>query len=192
MKMNRSTAVATAAVAALAATGITYVASFSGRTRSAPAVHKAAVPAQVPFNGGNAKGRESRGQESWGDKGWGHEDWGYEDWDDEDWGDEGEEFSGEGLIRINERSYSSFPGDCVTVVSGLGARSLNIRNDSRRTVEVFRGVVCDNGAPIATVGPHSSSDGVTPPPMDGISVQDGVVGSFRVVGRHGERARRPW
>ncbi|MGJ3560295.1 hypothetical protein ACR6C2_24390 [Streptomyces sp. INA 01156] len=70
-------------------------------------------------------------------------------------------------------------------MSGLGSRSLNIRNDSRSSVEVFRGATCDNGAPIATVGPHSSSDGVVPCPVEGgIFVENGVVGSFRVVGHH--------
>ncbi|MEV7863339.1 hypothetical protein AB0O86_32225, partial [Streptomyces hirsutus] len=91
----------------------------------------------------------------------------------------------EGRIHINERSYSDAPGGCITVVSGLGSRSLNIRNDSRRTVEVFRGATCDNGAPIATVGPHSSSDGVRPRHVEGgVFVKNGVVGSFRVVKRH--------
>jgi hypothetical protein len=69
------------------------------------------------------------------------------------------------------------------VISGLGARTLNIRNDSRKTVEVFRGVVCDNGAPVATVGPRSSAEGVRVGPVDGIKIKDGVVASFRVV-RH--------
>jgi hypothetical protein len=90
----------------------------------------------------------------------------------------------EGWIHFNERSYSARPGGCITVVSGLGSRSLNIRNDSRRTVEVFRGATCDNGAPIATVGPHSSSNGVRPGCVDGLFVKNGVVGSFRVVGHH--------
>ncbi|MFF3896368.1 hypothetical protein ACFYY3_24925 [Streptomyces sp. NPDC001812] len=67
-------------------------------------------------------------------------------------------------------------------MSGLGSRSLNIRNDSRRTVEVFRGATCDNGAPIATVGPHSSSNGVHPRHVEGgVFVKNGVVGSFRVI-----------
>ncbi|MBL3671837.1 hypothetical protein JL475_39590, partial [Streptomyces sp. M2CJ-2] len=48
-----------------------------------------------------------------------------------------------------------------------------------------RGATCDNGAPIATVGPHSSSDGVHPRRVKGsVFVKDGVVGSFRVVGHH--------
>ncbi|MFF0793918.1 hypothetical protein ACFYVG_32285, partial [Streptomyces spiralis] len=77
------------------------------------------------------------------------------------------------------------PDGCITVASGLGSNSLNIRNDSRRTVEVFRGVTCDNGAPIATVGPHSESNGVHPGHVkDGLKVKDGIVASFRVVKRH--------
>jgi hypothetical protein len=96
-------------------------------------------------------------------------------------GGKGNEDYDEGRIFINERSYSSHAGDCITVISGLGAKSLNIRNDSRKTVEVFRGAVCDNGAPIATVGPHSSSDGVHVRRTKGVKVRHGVVGSFRVV-----------
>ncbi|MFD8263732.1 hypothetical protein ACFV19_33700, partial [Streptomyces griseoluteus] len=90
----------------------------------------------------------------------------------------------EGRIEVNERSYSPHAGDCITVVSGLGAKSLNIRNESRKAVELFRGAVCDNGAPIATVGPHSSSYGVHPGRVKGIDIDRGVVGSFRVVKRH--------
>ncbi|MEU6664376.1 hypothetical protein ABZ893_35920, partial [Streptomyces sp. NPDC046821] len=78
-----------------------------------------------------------------------------------------------------------------TVVSGLGSTSLNVRNDSRKTVEVFRGATCDNGAPIATVGPHSSSDGVHPGRTEGLHVWNGVAGSFRVVDNHrGDRGDR--
>ncbi|MFB7577181.1 hypothetical protein, partial [Streptomyces sp. NPDC056165] len=90
-----------------------------------------------------------------------------------------------GRIFINERSYSARPDGCITVVSGLGSRSLNIRNDSRRGVEVFRGATCDNGAPIATVGPRSEANGVKPGRVHGgVCVEDGVVASFRVIGRH--------
>ncbi|WEO99753.1 hypothetical protein A6P39_040110 [Streptomyces sp. FXJ1.172] len=66
------------------------------------------------------------------------------------------------------------------MVSGLGAKTINVRNESHKDVEVFRGAVCDNGAPIATVGPHSSSFGVHPDRTEGIHVKDGVVASFRV------------
>ncbi|MEU6526351.1 hypothetical protein ABZ892_26835, partial [Streptomyces sp. NPDC046924] len=137
--------------------------------------------------GDSGKDNEGKGDEG-GDSGKDYEDKDYEDkdYEDRDFEDKGHEDRGfEGRIHINERSYSAHPGDCITVVSGLGSRSLNIRNDSRRTVEVFRGATCDNGAPIATVGPHSSSNGVRPRHVEGgVFVKHGVVGSFRVVGHH--------
>ncbi|MFD4022230.1 hypothetical protein ACFWRV_01745 [Streptomyces sp. NPDC058576] len=87
-----------------------------------------------------------------------------------------------GRIHINERSYSAGSDGCTIAVSGLGAKSFNIRNDSKKSVEVFRGATCDNGAPIATVGPYSTSNGVKPHYVDGgLQIKDGVVGSFRVV-----------
>jgi hypothetical protein len=163
MKVPRSTMVTAglAAAAALTATGITYASAASAPVpQSAPAVAAAA-----PLDGmsGPGKGNEGRGGRGGG---WGRGG---------DWG----------RIEINERSYSAHPGDCITVVSGLGARTLNIRNDTRKTVEVFRGAVCDNGAPIATVGPHSSADGVRPCPTHGVHVKDGVLASFRVVRHYG-------
>ncbi|MCE7553532.1 hypothetical protein, partial [Streptomyces thermodiastaticus] len=90
----------------------------------------------------------------------------------------------EGWIHINERSYSAHPSGCVTVISGLGSKTFNIRNDSHKTVEVFRGATCDNGAPIATVGPHSTSNGVEPGKSHSVKVKDGVLASFRVVHDH--------
>ncbi|MQY36763.1 hypothetical protein SRB17_47650 [Streptomyces sp. RB17] len=160
MKVPRSTVVTAglAAAAALAATGITYASAASAPVpQSAPAVAAAA-----PGDGfsGQGKGNEGRGGRQGREGDWGR-------------------------ILINERSYSAHPGDCITVVSGLGARTLNIRNDTRKTVEVFRGAVCDNGAPIATVGPHSSADGVRPCPTHEVDVRRGVVASFRVVRHHG-------
>ncbi|MET8436796.1 hypothetical protein ABZV61_29275, partial [Streptomyces sp900116325] len=91
-----------------------------------------------------------------------------------------------GRIHINERSYSARGEEgCITVVSGLGSRSFNVRNDSRRTVELFRGATCDNGSPVATVGPWSTSNGVfTRQVRGGVWVKNGVVGSFRVVRDH--------
>ncbi|MFB7776210.1 hypothetical protein [Streptomyces bauhiniae] len=178
----RSTVItaAVSAAAAMAATGITYASAASA---SAPQDVPAAVAAPTGGNGGqngnsksndsnNSKGNEGKGNEGKGDEGNDRDD------DNEGRGDY------EGRIQINERSYSTHPGDCITVVSGLGAKTLNVRNESRKTVEVFRGAVCDNGAPIATVGPHSSSYGVRPGWTEGIDVDNGVVASFRVIKRH--------
>ncbi|MEV6118288.1 hypothetical protein AB0L59_38915 [Streptomyces sp. NPDC052109] len=164
MKVPRSTVVtaAVAGAAALAATGITYASTSSS---SAPQATSALPAAAAPLGGEAGQGK---GNEGWsrGNEGGEHR--------------EGGEHH-EGRILVNERSYSSHPGDCITVVSGLGAKTLNIRNDSHKSVEVFRGAVCDNGAPIATVGPHSSSYGVRVRHPEGIEIKDGVVASFRVV-----------
>lgn len=166
---------AVSAAAALAATGITYASAAS-----APAVQEApAVAAAAPQGGGNGNNNNSNNNNSKGNEGnnsKGNE--GHEGNDNDHHGRE------EGRIEINERSYSPHAGDCITVISGLGAKSLNVRNDTRKTVEVFRGAVCDNGAPIATVGPHSSSDGVRPGCTDGIEIENGVVASFRVIRHH--------
>ncbi|MGW1408474.1 hypothetical protein [Streptomyces sp. NPDC002403] len=190
MIMNRSHAIATAVVAAavLTATGITYATAVPAPQAQAQ-VAPAAVPAQALMGGegGNTgkgnEGNERRGNERGGKR---HHE--------------------EGRIHINEREYSGRPDGCITVVSGLGAKSFNIRNDSRNEVQVFRGAVCDNGAPIATVGPHSSADGVCPGKgkseeencvngehrekkhheemNGGVKVKNGVVASFRVIKRH--------
>ncbi|MFJ7146744.1 hypothetical protein ACIQVT_00785 [Streptomyces sp. NPDC100445] len=168
----RSTVItaAVSAAAALAATGITYASAAS-------APQQAPVTA-APHGGSNGQNNNSKGDEGNNSKGnEGNED-------HENNGGNGHRGEDEGRIQINERSYSTHPGDCITVVSGLGAKSLNVRNDSRKTVEVFRGAVCDNGAPIATVGPHSSSDGVRPGHIEGIDIDKGVVASFRVIKRH--------
>ncbi|MEU9478021.1 hypothetical protein [Streptomyces sp. NPDC048191] len=169
MKVPRSTVVtaAVAGAAALAATGITYASAASAPVPQAAPAAAAAPGAAAPLDGGAAGA--GKGNEGWS---------------------KGNEGGGprphfEGRIFVNERSYSSRPGDCITVVSGLGARTLNIRNDSHKAVEVFRGAVCDNGAPVATVGPFSSSNGLRVCPPEGIHVKDGVVASFRVI-RHWE------
>ncbi|MFJ8600796.1 hypothetical protein ACIREM_19110 [Streptomyces shenzhenensis] len=168
MLLTRSTAVTIgiAAAAALAATGITYASATSTSAQAA----LQATPVQAPFDGNDEKGNEENEEDEGRGKGF---ERGFEKGFDE------------GRIHINERTYSSHPDGCITVVSGLGAKTLNIRNDSRKTVEVFRGAVCDNGAPIATVGPHSSSDGVKPHKTKGFFVEDGVLGSFRVIKEHG-------
>ncbi|WP_413754407.1 hypothetical protein NRF20_44630 [Streptomyces sp. R-74717] len=171
--VTRSTVVtaAIAAAAALAATGITYAsAATTEPAHSSPVAQQATAPVSALDGGDAGKGSDGKG----------NDDRGYDD--DRDYGDRDYY---EGRIQINERTYADAPGGCITVVSGLGSNSLNIRNDSRRTIEVFRGVTCDNGAPIATVGPHSSSDGVFPGHVrGGVFVHDGVVGSFRVLSRH--------
>lgn len=181
----RSTVItaAVSAAAAMAATGITYASAASA---SAPQEVPAAVAAPTGGNGGqngssksndsnNSKGNEGKGNEGKGNEGNEGND---RDDDNEGRGDY------EGRIQINERSYSTHSGDCITVVSGLGAKTLNVRNESRKTVEVFRGAVCDNGAPVATVGPHSSSYGVRPGWTEGIDIDNGVLASFRVIKRH--------
>ncbi|MFB9579753.1 hypothetical protein, partial [Streptomyces yanii] len=135
---------AVAGAAVLATTGITY-ASATGSTQAAPSVQQAA-PDAAPLGGeggGNAgnggKGNEGGYGGGGGNRG-GNERGGFR-------------YKEEGRIFINERSYSARGEDgCITVVSGLGARSFNIRNESRRTVEFFRGATCDNGSPVATVG----------------------------------------
>jgi hypothetical protein len=175
MKISRSTALtaAAAAAAALAATGVTY-ASAASAPEAAPAAPAAvaapaAPAAAAPMGGAGTGNNDNNGKGNEGRE-----------------GGRGERGFFEGRVQINERSYSAHPGDCITVVSGLGARTLNIRNDTHRVVEVFRGAVCDNGAPVAVVGPFSQSDGVRVHCTPGVHVRNGVIGSFRVVGgRHG-------
>ncbi|MFF4179809.1 hypothetical protein [Streptomyces sp. NPDC001750] len=177
--VTRSTVVtgAVAAAAALAATGITYAsAATSEPAQAAPIVQQAAPMA---LNGGDAgKGNEGKGNEGnnyGGGHGGGHEKKRHHR----------HHHHHKGRIHINERTYSDERGGCVTVISGLGSKTLNIRNESHKTVEVFRGVTCDNGSPIATVGPWSSSDGVRPGHVKGgVHVKNGIVASFRVIHHH--------
>ncbi|GAA1298798.1 hypothetical protein GCM10009647_013110 [Streptomyces sanglieri] len=181
--ITRSTIVtaAVAAAAALAATGITYASAATSEPAqaAAPAVQQAA-PVSALGGGDVGKGNEGKGGGGGNERGGGYG---------------GGRDHYEGRIHINERTYSDELGGCVTVVSGLGSKTLNIRNDSRHTVEVFRGVTCDNGAPIATVGPHSDSNGVHPGHVEGgVWVKNGVVGSFRVIERHfdDDRGGKDW
>ncbi|KOV71036.1 hypothetical protein [Streptomyces sp. MMG1121] len=183
MKLARSNMVTAgiAGAAALVATGITYASAASvpvpqaAPAQVAPAQVAAAPEAAAPAPAPGAP--RDGGTQSKGNEGGGHDEGGGRD--------EGGRHRDHGRIQINERSYSAHPGDCITVISGLGARTLNIRNDSHKRVEVFRGAVCDNGGPIATVGPHSDSFGVRACPPDGIEVENGVIASFRVVRHHG-------
>ncbi|MFF4764170.1 hypothetical protein [Streptomyces sp. NPDC001292] len=184
MIMTRSTAVtaAVAAAAALAATGITY-ATAAPAPEAAPAVVKQApAPAHAPMDGGSGQGKGNEGGGRGGNEGGGERG---ERGERGEHGKHGKRRHHEiGRIFINERSFSAHPDGCITVVSGLGSKSFNIRNDSKRTVEFFRGVTCDNGAPVATVGPHSEANGVKVHHTKGVHVKDGVVGSFRVIKRH--------
>lgn len=182
--ITRSTIVtaAVAAAAALAATGITYASAATSEPAqaAAPAVQQAAPVSALGGGDVGGKGNEGKGGNERGGGGGGYG---------------GGRDHYEGRIHINERTYSDERGGCVTVVSGLGSKTLNIRNDSRHTVEVFRGVTCDNGAPIATVGPHSDSNGVHPGHVEGgVWVKNGVVGSFRVIERHydDDRGGKDW
>ncbi|MGW5663102.1 hypothetical protein ACWEWG_23825 [Streptomyces sp. NPDC003758] len=175
---TRSTAVtaAIAAGAALVATGITYASAASEPAHSASVVQQAAAPAAaLEGNGNNNNGNNNNNDNNNNAK-----------------GNEGEHHYRHhhrhlrlrhiGRIHINERDFPAIPDGCVPILSGLGSNSINIVNDSRHTVEVFRGVTCDNGAPIAVVGPWSQSDGVHPHPVHGgVKVKHGVVGSFRVI-----------
>ncbi|MFG2479193.1 hypothetical protein [Streptomyces fagopyri] len=165
---NIAVTAAVAAATALVATGVTYASATAAPTAT-PTVNQIA-----PAGGdnGQSKGQEGNTQSKGNEGGGGG-------------GDRGGRRHYEGRIDFNERSYSARSWGCITVVSGLGSRSFNVRNDSHRTVEVFRGATCDNGSPIATVGPWSSSNGVVPFRVHGgVKVKDGVVGSFRVVEDH--------
>ncbi|WP_405713685.1 MULTISPECIES: hypothetical protein [unclassified Streptomyces] len=98
--------------------------------------------------------------------------------------DRGYDRKGEERIYFNEREYSAYPGGCVPAASGLGSSSFSITNNSRHAVEVFRGFACDGGAPVATVGPYGSTYGVVTPDVQGGGfINNGVAGSFRVIGR---------
>ncbi|MEV5198405.1 hypothetical protein [Streptomyces sp. NPDC053720] len=101
--------------------------------------------------------------------------------------DRGYDRKKEERIYFNERSYSGFSEGCISAASGLGSSSFSIFNDSRNVVEVYRGFACDGGAPVATVGPHGSTYGVAARTVEGGGFLDnGVVGSFRVIGHDDE------
>ncbi|MEU9847532.1 hypothetical protein [Streptomyces sp. NPDC047985] len=180
----------------------------------APAAHEVATPQKADKDDTGANGAESRGDErgrgeEGGDEGQGRDDGGdrgNDQGDDEDDGgygrggghDEGQDHESDGgdgggydrghkvgRIHFNERTYPAYPDGCVTAASGLGSTSFNIFNESRMTVEVFSGATCDNGGPIAVVGPYGDTSGVIPQHVQGgVSVFNGVGASFRVV-RHG-------
>jgi hypothetical protein len=222
---TRTFTVATAVVgaAALATTGVTYASTpGSSQTalhaapapqpaappvlRAAPPIHRAAqavrhaAPAAASVGGGTANKKRDEGRDHTERHGeGGHRDHGHERRD-------------EGRIEFNERTFSAAPDGCVVAASGLGSNSFSIFNDSDKTVEVFRGFTCDNGGPVAVVGPHGDTFGVVTSThregfgefgdyggldgsegLEGLGgfeghggffPDDAVVGSFRVIGHH--------
>ncbi|MGW6354509.1 hypothetical protein ACWFR5_04710 [Streptomyces sp. NPDC055092] len=177
--------------AAVLATGITYAAQ-SESTQAAPPAKQAALPAKqaappakraappvkqaapaaVPLGTDRTDGGGNEGRD--------HED-----------RDRGYHGKREGRIQFNERTFSARMEGCIPAASGLGSTSFSIDNDSDATVEVFRGFNCDNGAPVATVGPYGATYGVVPQTghgsgQGGLFLEDGVVGSFRVIRDHDE------
>ncbi len=181
MPTTRTFAVAAAGVgtAVLAATGITY-ASTTGSPQAAPSVRRAAapVPATAPVRRAAPAVAPPAGGSASGEKG--------EDRDREN-GGRGHGDRDRGRVYFNERSFSAVVDGCVVAASGLGSSSFSVFNDSRKTIEVFRGFTCDNGAPVATVGPYGSTHGVVTRTFHGgVLGDDGVVGSFRVIGDHDE------
>ncbi|MEU0604054.1 hypothetical protein ABZ484_38450 [Streptomyces sp. NPDC006393] len=182
--MPTRTFVVTAAgvgAAVLAAAGITYAATTDSAPakpsahRAAPSVHRAAAPAQRPARPAQ---RPAAPEAPSGRGGGGEKDEGR----DRDDGGRGRGHEEQGRIYFNERTYSATGEGCVTAASGLGSSSFSIFNDSKWTVEVFRGFTCDNGSPVATVGPHGATNGVvTSTVQGGLFGDDGVVGSFRVL-----------
>lgn len=163
---------ASVGVAVATATGVTYASSALESTpkstppKSAPIVVEkpapaAGAPAAAPLGGTGAhEEHDARRRED-------------------------NQHHNQGRIFINERSYGADPGSCIAVVNineaVFGANSFNIRNESDKTVEFFSGVTCDNGAPLAVVGPHSSNTSVA-----GVTAAAGTlrVGSFRVIDHH--------
>lgn len=165
--------------------------------KAAPSV-KPAPPAAAPpgensskSNGGEGRGGDGGGYGGGGDGGGyggGGDGGGYGGGGDRGYGGGDGGYGGrdEGRIQFNDRTYSAAAEGCITAASGLGSSSFSISNDSRKVVEVYRGSTCDNGSPVATVGPYGSTHGVvTPTVQGGLFLNDGVVGSFRVIGDHG-------
>ncbi|GHF68731.1 hypothetical protein [Streptomyces thermodiastaticus] len=207
----RTVAVAAAGVSAVVVTaaGLTYAsaaadapaASSAQQAAAAPAPRADRPPAQVAAPAQPAAGNDDRDGDSGSDRdgGKGGDERGGRDRDSG--GDHGRDGGGrghgghgdhdEGKIYFNERMYSASATGCVTAAGGLGSTSFSVFNDSERTVEVYRGFTCDNGAPVATVGPHGATHGVVTDTfhdglLDGfghgmLSGDDGVVGSFRVL-----------
>ncbi|MEV7236869.1 hypothetical protein AB0N06_23765 [Streptomyces sp. NPDC051020] len=191
--------------------------SASSVPKAAPSVQKAApsVPKSVPSapkadpaetlpNGDNgygtgSGGRDNGGRDDGGSDYGGRDDGGsgYGGRDDEGRDDGGRGYGGrdqgygrgeEGRIQFNDRTYSAASEGCITAASGLGSTSFSISNDSWKTVQVYRGSTCDNGSPVATVGPHGATHGVVTPTVEGgLFANDATVGSFLVIGDYYDR-----
>jgi hypothetical protein len=174
---------ASVGAAAVAVTGVTYASAAGSSPQSAPAAAQAVVPAAVPFGGetGEKKGGEFNQRNERNERGERRE--------------RHERREEHGRIFVNERTYGAKEGSCVAVISttqrALGARSFNIRNDSHKTIEFFRGATCDAGSPVATVGPRSTSNSVRGERLllAGRG-PDALVGSFRVVDNRFDRFDR--
>ncbi|MGW0883179.1 hypothetical protein [Streptomyces sp. NPDC002671] len=122
-----------------------------------------AAPDTAPSGGSGASGERNEGRDG-GGRDYGHKEVGW--------------------IYFNERSYSAAAEGCITATS---SSSFSVVNDSRKTIEVFRGFACDGGAPVAIVGPHGETHGtVTRTDHGGVFGDDGVVGSFLVARDHDE------
>ncbi|MFE7761779.1 hypothetical protein [Streptomyces sp. NPDC057438] len=195
MRTRKVTVIAASVgVAVAAATGVTYASSALESAPKTTSLVQDAAP--VAPRGGNGTGTEagsnassdSGGKESWGGKRGESRGESRGEGRGESHGEGRGDNREEGRIYINERSYSADPGSCIAVVNvnslivpPINTTSFNIRNESDRTVEFFNGVTCDNGAPVATVGPRSSSHSVAgQQPLQGVA----VVGSFRVIHGH--------
>ncbi|WP_251828654.1 hypothetical protein [Streptomyces sp. ATCC 21386] len=196
MRTRKITVIAASVgVAVAAATGVTYASSALESAPKSASIVQDAAP--VAPRGGNGTGTEagSNAASAPADAG-GKEGWSGSRKGSEGRGGNGGENRGEhrgnhdeGRIYINERSYSSDPGSCIAVINvnsllapAVNTTSFNIRNESDRTVEFYRGVTCDQGAPVATVGPRSSSHAVAGQQTTEIVA---VVGSFRVINGNG-------
>ncbi|WP_078662362.1 hypothetical protein [Streptomyces bicolor] len=148
-------------VTVLAATSVNYASASSSAPKSAPSVQDADAAAPLGGDGQTnfdyQQGDRDRGR---GQRG-----------DDDD----------RGRIHVNERTFSPEEGVCTAVISSP-ATSFNVRNDSEKAIEFFRGITCDNGAAIATIGPGNSSSAIPGTPvLDGATVPFALVGSFRAI-----------
>ncbi|WP_406423988.1 hypothetical protein OH809_03855 [Streptomyces sp. NBC_00873] len=180
--------------------------------KSVPAVPKSAPAGTLPDGdsgygkgdggrddgGRDDGGRDDGGRDDGGRDDGGRDDGGRDDGGRDDGGrgyggsdrgsDRGYDRGEDGRIQFNDRTYSAAVDGCITAASGLGSTSFSISNDSWKTVEVYRGSTCDNGSPVATVGPHGATHGVVTPTVEGgLFANNGVVGSFRVIGDHYDR-----